>query len=360
MSRSQWRFRGVLLCLALLFGLACNVSFNFDPSGGETAVDAGTDGLWYEIYFTDPACPPEGARSGGIDEILAEDLLQAQSRVDLAAFDLDAAPIVDALIELEGRNVPLRVLTDDQNEDLSSILRLRRNGISVVTDDRSALMHNKFTIIDGRILWTGSMNYTGNGAYCNNNNAVRFDVPALAANYEAEMDEMYEQGLFGPRSPNQTPSERLRIDGLLLENYFAPEERLAPIIADVVRAAEEEILFMAFAFTEETIGSAVLERAEAGVRVRGVFETTGSETSFSYYPTFRDAALSNLQVRQDGNSRLMHHKVFVVDQEVVIFGSFNFSNNANESNDENVLVVHDPQFAGFFVEEFTWVWQEAR
>lgn len=352
-SRRGWLF---LFLLPLL--LACNLSLNLDFDG-ETVVE--TDGAdWYEIYFTDPSCPPETQRVGGVDEIIARDLLQAQSSVDVAAYDLDAAPIVDALIELEERGVPVRVVTDTDNEDLSSIRRLRRNGISVVPDDRSALMHDKFIVIDKRYVWTGSLNYTSNGAYCNNNNAVRFDVPPLADNYVAEMDEMYEERSFGPRSPDRTPHKKIRVGEVLLESYFAPEREVAPIIAGLVDGAREEVLFMAFSFTEEDIGEAMLERARAGTSVRGVFESYGSQASFSNYPVFSVAGLPNLRVRRDGNPRIMHHKVIIVDQETVIFGSFNFTNSANDDNDENVVVVHDPRFAGFFVEEFTWVWAEGR
>jgi phosphatidylserine/phosphatidylglycerophosphate/cardiolipin synthase-like enzyme len=56
----------------------------------------------------------------------------------------------------------------------------------------------------------------------------------------------------------------------------------------------------------------------------------------------------------------MHHKVIVVDGEIVIFGSFNFSASANDSNDENLLIVYDPVFAGAFLEEFEKVWAQAK
>ncbi len=113
------------------------------------------DDAWYEIFFTNPSCPPEAERVGGIDEIIAADLLQAQSSVDIAAFDLDARPIVEALIALESREIPVRVVTDDGGTDSSTTNRLRRNGISVVEDRRSAFMHNKFIVIDERVVWTG-------------------------------------------------------------------------------------------------------------------------------------------------------------------------------------------------------------
>jgi phosphatidylserine/phosphatidylglycerophosphate/cardiolipin synthase-like enzyme len=321
------------------------------PSVGSQSSD------WYDIYFTKPTCPPEGERSGGLDETIAQDMLQAQRQVDVAAFDFDSEPMVNALIELENRGVIVRVVTDEDNGSLSSINRLRRNGISVVEDKRSALMHDKFVVIDGRYVWMGSMNFTTNGVYCNNNNIVRFDSSELAANYTAEMSEMYDARSFGPTSPDNTPNKSLSVGGVRMENYFASEDDIAPTLAALINDADNEILFMAFSFTEDNIGESMLNQADAGIEVRGVFETTGSDTDFSYYPVMLSEGIA---VRQDGNSRIMHHKVIIIDRDTVIFGSYNFSNNANESNDENVLIVCDPTFASAFVAEFETVWGQAK
>lgn len=358
----------LLVVLALIL-VGCDVNLvDIDLPGEERETgrlrtreprDVFRDDEWYEIFFTNPSCPPEAERVGGIDEIIAADLLQAQISVDIAAFDLDARPIVEALIALESRDIPVRVVTDDGGTDSSTTNRLRRQGISVIEDRRSAFMHNKFVVIDERVVWTGSLNYTSSGAYCNNNNAVRFDVPELAANYQAEMDEMYEQRQFGPGSPANTLYPQVFVNGVLVETYFAPEERIAPVIASAIATAHEEILFLTFSFTEEQIGEALLASAQAGVRVRGVFEATGADSPFSYYERLLLARLPNMEVRKDGNRRLMHHKVLIVDRELVIFGSFNFSSSANESNDENVVMVYDAEFAGYFVEEFGFVWDEA-
>ena len=59
-----------------------------------------------------------------------------------------------------------------------------------------------------------------------------------------------------------------------------------------------------------------------------------------------------LDVRLDGNPGQMHEKVFIVDGEVVVFGSYNFSRNANENNDENVLIIHNRTIAEEFCAEF--------
>jgi phosphatidylserine/phosphatidylglycerophosphate/cardiolipin synthase-like enzyme len=351
----------VLAILSAVFGVNLLGDTGSIPDNGPVVGDPGpaANPPWYEIYFTNPSCPPEEERHGGLDETLAADISRAQRQVDVVAYDLDAEPIVQALIDLEARGVAVRVATDEDNADLPSIRRLRRNGISVAEDKRSGLMHDKFIVIDGRTVWTGSLNFTTNGVYCNNNNLVRFDLPRLAANYVAEMDEMYVQSEFGPTSPDNTPNEQLVIQGIEIENYFGPEKEIAPIIARSVARAQQEILFLAFSFTDEQIGEAMLGRADAGVAVRGVFETVGSDTEFSYFPVMNGAGLDNLSVGTDGNSRVMHHKVIIIDRETVIFGSFNFSDSANRRNDENIVIVHDPTFSSYFVEEFDTVWAEA-
>ncbi len=342
-----------------------NVVPTIAATGGTTPADATANASasdLYQIYFTTPTCPAIEARTGGIDSIIADDMLRAQSEVDIAAFDLDSQPMVDALIALQARGVRVRVVTDTDNVELESIAQLRRNKITVVEDERSAFMHNKFVIIDDRYVWMGSMNFTTNDVYCNNNNIVRFDAPALAANYGVEMDEMYDEQRFGPQSPQNTPQEKLTLGGIAVENYFAPERELELInvIARTVVRANQEILFMAFSFTNEAIGEAMLGRADGGIPVRGIFEKTGAKGTGSYYPVMRGAGLANVEIQVDGNPRILHYKVIIVDRKTVIFGSFNFSANANRSNDENIIIVHDPIFASYFVQEFEARWAEAK
>jgi phosphatidylserine/phosphatidylglycerophosphate/cardiolipin synthase-like enzyme len=128
-------------------------------------------------------------------------------------------------------------------------------------------------------------------------------------------------------------------------------------LVERINAVTSSIDFMAFSFTHDGIGRAVIDRGKAGVKVRGVFETTGSQTQFSEYGPMRDAGF---EVYLDGNPYVMHHKVFVLDRKTVIFGSYNFSSNADADNDENLLIVDDPTMAEAFAGEFERVLQAAR
>jgi phosphatidylserine/phosphatidylglycerophosphate/cardiolipin synthase-like enzyme len=55
----------------------------------------------------------------------------------------------------------------------------------------------------------------------------------------------------------------------------------------------------------------------------------------------------------DGNPRKMHHKVIIIDESIVITGSHNFSRNADEKNDENVLIIYSPRLAKEYLIEFS-------
>jgi phosphatidylserine/phosphatidylglycerophosphate/cardiolipin synthase-like enzyme len=318
-----------------------------------------------EVYFTQPRYPddPE-SRGSGLDSILALDIAQALASVDVAAYELDLETVGQALVTAHQRGVAVRVLTDSDNVDERVVRQLARAGVPVSADDRSALMHNKFVIIDESVVWTGSWNLTENGTYRNDNNAVRILSHRLAENYRAEFEEMFVEQRFGPSSPADTPHPTLRIrnqdssQALLLETYFAPEDAVGDRILATVEGAQESIRFMAFSFTDDRLGEAIKQQAKAGLAVQGVFESRGAETEYSEYGRL-SRARPPLDVLVDGNPYIMHHKVLILDDETVILGSFNFTDSANESNDENLLIVHDLDVAARYRAEFERVYAQA-
>jgi phosphatidylserine/phosphatidylglycerophosphate/cardiolipin synthase-like enzyme len=65
-------------------------------------------------------------------------------------------------------------------------------------------------------------------------------------------------------------------------------------------------------------------------------------------------------VLEDGNCYVMHHKAFVVDGRHVVTGSFNWSAQAQSSNDENVIIVDNAWFARRYQDEFEQIYDQAR
>jgi phosphatidylserine/phosphatidylglycerophosphate/cardiolipin synthase-like enzyme len=335
--------------------------------GGGRTVSETVTGDWSRVYFTSPRYPDDDAyHHGGVDEQLIAAINQAQASVDVAAYDLDLQNVADALIAAHGRGVQVRFVTDSDNAGEEAVTALEDAGIPVVEDRReSGLMHNKFAVIDKQWVWTGSWNLTENGTYRNNNNAVLIASAALAENYTAEFEEMF-AGEFGPTSPANTPNPRVTItfqtpDGqtheVAVENYFSPEDGVAVHVIAEIERAQNRIRFMAYSFTSDEIADAMIERAQAGVTVQGVIEERNAESEYGEYTRLRDAGLD---VLLDGNPYIMHHKVIIVDDATVILGSYNFTSSAENSNDENLLIIHDPEMAALFVAEFGRVYEQAQ
>jgi phosphatidylserine/phosphatidylglycerophosphate/cardiolipin synthase-like enzyme len=212
-------------------------------------------------------------------------------------------------------------------------------------------------VVDGVRVWTGSMNYTHSDAYRNNNNVIEIVSPRLAENYTREFEEMFALGEFGPEAWQATPNPRVTIDGTRIENYFSPDDGVAERLAALLTSANHSVYFMAFAFTRADLAQALIERAAAGVTVQGVFETR--QLAAGATQAWDRLTAAGLDVRQDGNPYNLHSKVFIVDEQVVVLGSYNFSRNAEESNDENVLIIHNPDIARAYLAEWQKVWQQA-
>jgi len=323
--------------------------------GGANAPSPAPEG-WYDIYFTTPRYPDKPAyHQGGLDTHLVEFINTAQQTIDIAAYDFDLENVANALANAVARGVRVRMVTDtdtltNENPKVQKAFGiLNQAKIPIVDDQRGPIMHNKFVVVDGRAIWTGSWNFTDGDTYRLNNNAIKIVSGQLAQNYTAEFEKMFVQRSFGPSKPAGGTEALVTLQSVPIENYFAPEDGVADKIVARLNQAQQSIHFLAFSFTSDAIGSAMLARAKAGVSVAGVFETTGSETQYSEYGKMRKV---KLDVLQDGNPYVMHHKVIIIDGRTVIFGSFNFSNNADKDNDENLLIIDDPALAEAFEAEF--------
>jgi len=351
-ARATIKFAALGLILVVLFAAFIIYAIRARSAQGNEGA-SGTEVVtadWYSVYFTDPGSPNSLSYRGGPEEHLAAAIDQARMSVDVAIYDLDLWRLRDALLSANQRGVDVRVVCDGDNIDKPEIQTLLEAEISVRGDRGYGLMHNKFVIIDRREVWTGSMNFTRTGAYLNNNNLIRIRSSKLAQNYLVEFEEMFVDGLFGAGSPSNTPDPTLLCEGTLIEVYFSPDDYTEAQIIRLIGEAESSIFFLAFSFTSSAIAEAMIERAQSGVTVSGVFERTQYRSNIgSEYMTF---IYHGLDVRLDGNPRNMHHKVIIIDERVVITGSYNFSSSAGLRNDENTIIIHNEDIAGLYLGEF--------
>lgn len=328
------------------------------PSGGAA------NGSWWEVYFTDPVNFKDPANwQGSIEGQLVQKINNARSSIHIASFEFDLTPVAEALVAAYKRGVDVRWVTDnehgleaDEEPGHGQFAMLEAAGIEVRTDDRTALMHNKFWIFDGETVWTGSTNITESGIFKQDNNTIVIHSRELAAIYEAEFQEMW-NGEFGPRSPSQLASQSTVVNGSQIQVIFTSEDHaIEEAVIPLLKTARSSIRFLAFSFTDYPMAEAMIDRFNAGVDVAGVFEKVGSDTEAA---ELRTLFCAGVPARRDGNGGFMHNKVVLVDGRYVITGSLNFSTNAETSNDENVIIIDNPEIAARYMAEFARVWNLA-
>jgi len=279
------------------------------------------------VYF----CPRDDCEG-----VLIKVINSSTESVHCAFFDIDLNDLIK-VIGKKSHSVDVKLVVD--NENYGEI-----KGPGVRKDTSSQYSHNKFCVVDGKIVTSGSMNPTANGADKNNNNLLVIYSKYLSKNYEDEFDELWNSE-FGEGEKVKYPV--IYLNNHEIENYFCPDDGCAEQIIDEIRKAEKSIYFMTFSFTNEEIADAILFNDKADIK--GLFEKRGSGSKYSQYNRLKDFGLD---VRLDRNSYTMHHKVFIIDNRTVITGSMNPTGAGNRKNDENILIIHDKEITKKYVEEF--------
>jgi phosphatidylserine/phosphatidylglycerophosphate/cardiolipin synthase-like enzyme len=360
-------FSGALLLLAILAGIYYFANRPDAPPGTIERTPAATGPTatpgnlpeWLTLHFTDPD-PPDNL-SQGVDRQIVPLLDAATQSIDLTSFDLNLPSVLDALVRAAQRGVRVRVVYDGENgeteldEDKSptgqavdAVAMLEAAGIPLVDGGRSnGLMHDKMIIIDGKAVVVGSWNTSYNDTYRNNNNVLVITNPNLIANYQAKFNEMFEAGRFGTQSVQGARTSRLTAGGVQVENYFSPPDEVMDKLVDLVSSAQRSIRFIAFTYTHPDLAEAMIERHNAGVDVAGIFETRGA-TQGAMVPLW----CGGVPVKVDDNQYTMHHKVLIIDESIIVTGSFNFTKAADETNDDNVLIIHSPALAQLYLQEY--------
>jgi phosphatidylserine/phosphatidylglycerophosphate/cardiolipin synthase-like enzyme len=312
-------------------------------------VGYGYTSSFVDVYFTEPRSGLAYYEEDGIETKLIESIDGAKVSIDLAIYSFDHYLIERALINAFKRGVTVRMVMESDSLDSSSVIRLLAAGIPIVGDDTSSLMHNKFLIIDEVEVWTGSANYTYDSFYVDNNNLIRIADEEIAANYEAEFEEMFSVHFFSTDTKNNTPYRVVDLSGTKIETLFSPDDQIARVIVNLLKNSTKSIYFMAYAMTAEDYSEVLIGQFNNGLIIEGILDgqllkSGGSE--------FEQLINSGIQVLPDGNDGLLHHKVMIIDEEIVVTGSYNFTANAERQNDENILIIYNKALAKLFLEEF--------
>ncbi len=286
---------------------------------------------------------------------------------------LEAAEIAasDAMAILQTAGVPLKDDTADGSKG-------------------SDLMHHKFLVIDGRQVVTVSANFTWSDIHGdwssvasqgNANHLLKLESPALARLYRQEFELMWgRQPKFGLKKPVRAPQTVTLGTGAnatQVTTQFSPTSTRLPwdqsvngLIGRTLAQAQQSIDLALFVFSDQPLSDVLEREHRQGVQIRALIEPSFAYRDYSEGLDLLGVRLPNAQCRYEANNRpwttpiqtvgipqlpegdLLHHKFGLIDQQLVITGSQNWSEAANRSNDENLLVIRNPTVAAHFQREF--------
>jgi phosphatidylserine/phosphatidylglycerophosphate/cardiolipin synthase-like enzyme len=135
------------------------------------------------------------------------------------------------------------------------------------------------------------------------------------------------------------------------EVYFSPYGECTEAIIKELNKAKNTILVQAYSFTSAPIAKALLDAHKRGVKVEVILDKSQRTQKYSSATFLFNAGIPT---KIDAKHAIAHNKVMIIDGETIITGSFNFTKAAEESNAENLLVIHDKKLA----ERYTKNWQE--
>ena len=304
----------------------------------------------------------------------------SRTSIDVCLYSLSGTPgpgdtVADALIRARQRGVSIRVIGEQDNQTTAPWTKLRNAGIPVIDDGFDAvnagfgLMHNKFFVIDGRDttsgaddwVWTGSWNVTDPGTFSDMQNAIVIQDQALARAYTLEFNEMWGSSTdvpnasvsrFGGRKWDNTPHHFV-IGSTPVELYFSPSDRTTQQIVRQISGAQGSVNAALLTLTRSDIASELVARHVAGRRVRVILDnSTDSGSQFSFLSS------NGIETLLEPSGAFLHHKYAVIDAEetaldgVVITGSHNWTNSAENSNSENTLIIRSDRVANLYLQEF--------
>jgi phosphatidylserine/phosphatidylglycerophosphate/cardiolipin synthase-like enzyme len=358
--RNAARSQSIQLLILITLGIAsCNPPTPIVPTmtPENTKINSLPD--WLEIYFTHPGAPESENFEGGPDEPLAAAIDKARLSVDIAANNLTLGSIRDALLRAQRRGVMVRLVMESDNLGNVETGQILEAGIPVKADPPERVMLDNFVVIDRNEIWTGSMNFTSESAYMDNNNLLHIRSSAAAKAYLDEFNVMFDPTLQDLDGGTATPVPTFTFQNNgNLEIYFLPEDDISPRINHLITGATESIFTLAPEFFGPELDGAIASSGQ-GVKVAGVVDASMGEFG---------VPMPGEDLRADGNKNgAMHESVMIIDQKIVVIGSYNFTNEVNTAvegpsplqHSSNVIIFFNPEIAATFTREYRGIYFQA-
>jgi phosphatidylserine/phosphatidylglycerophosphate/cardiolipin synthase-like enzyme len=214
------------------------------------------------------------------------------------------------------------------------------------------IMHNKFFIVDGKYIWTGSANIsdTGTGGY-NANVVALIESEFIASKYLIEFEQMFIDEKFH-RAKKKLKKTKLQthINGQEVNIYFSPQGyAMYRGVIPLIKEAKDSIDISIFFLTHKNISRELVKASKRGVSIRVILDATAASNGYSKHNYLRD---NGIPVKVENWGGKMHMKSAIIDKKHLIVGSMNWTSAGESKNDENTLIIKNfkdaPKYQRFY------------
>ncbi len=277
----------------------------------------------------------------GADNIIIQSINEATNSIYLAMYNFTNKNIKQAIIDAKNRGLDVKIVTDKKYKNIAVFKKFKDIGIIVIDDDdQTKSMHNKILIIDEHIVYIGSANYTVYAFYRNYENIIKIKDKNIAKIYKDKLDNLFAKN---GKTTNSHKSKTIDI-------YFSPEHNIEDVIIQHINNSKNSIKVLAFALTNSSISDSLIAASNRGVQVSVVFDK--EQNNYQKYSKYDNLVSNGISAVLNNNAKKMHNKVMIFDDNIVLSGSYNFTNQANDKNDENVVLIKNKTIVKKYKDEF--------
>jgi phosphatidylserine/phosphatidylglycerophosphate/cardiolipin synthase-like enzyme len=123
---------------------------------------------------------------------------------------------------------------------------------------------------------------------------------------------------------------------LVIEHRFSPKGGCQDAVVRELKGARREVLVQAYSFTADPITAALIEAKKRGAHVEILLDKSNEQEAYSDLHILLEQGLAPLI---DASHAIAHNKIMIIDQHTLITGSYNFTNQAEHENAENLLII---------------------
>jgi hypothetical protein len=308
--------------------------------------------------------------NGSFPDTIAAYINRANFTVDIAMYNYTSTinsnvyKIAVAANAAANRGVSIRWIHNGTSATSNSGLNLLNPLIKTFASPNYSnyIMHNKFMVIDvnsadsnDAVLQSGSYNWSDVQTSGDYNNIVIVKNRQVALAYYQEFNKMWGSSGANPDAGSAVFSSfktassqtQFNVNGTPVEVYFSPKDSVGKQLLASINTADYDLFFGIYTFTDNTIANLIKEKYNSGLFVRGIMDNFS--LSYNAYSTLHPVLGSNLLIYSGPD--LYHDKIMLIDalnpasDPTVFTGSFNWTAQAQSSNDENAIVIHDAAIA---------------